>query len=49
MFRKYFQGEMEYALSDIIKEMEKIILMKSESSLYLGWGINIEIPKNVKE
>lgn len=49
VFDKWFQGDLEYSLSDLTREMEKIILNVPDSTLNLGWGINVELPKQIEE
>ena len=46
VFHKWFQGNLNYNMNDLVNEMEKLIVNASGSKLDLGWGISVDIPEN---
>lgn len=46
VFHKWFQGNLNYNMNDLVNEMEKLIVNASGSRLDLGWGISVDIPEN---
>ena len=48
VFNKCMQGELDYNMNDMVKEMEKIIQAFSGATFKMGWGITLDIPENDK-
>ena len=49
VFRKWMQGELNYTLTDMTGEMEKLLANFSGATLDLGWGIQVQVPKAMEE
>lgn len=45
VFDKWVQGNLDYTIDDMVKEMEKMIVAFSGVTLKLGWGITVDVPK----
>lgn len=49
VFRKWMQGELNYTLTDMTGEMEKLLANFSGATLDLGWEIQVQVPKAMEE
>ena len=49
VFRKWMQGELNYTLTDMTGEMERLLANFSGATLDLGWGIQVQVPKAMEE